>query len=95
MPLELWYKFRRLPLAEFSKKESVLTGTSPSDRIMNLEMAVTHLEHELEQMHMVLLAVQSEIRMAQEQISKLERRVVVIHETEEARNLLDEKPPHY
>jgi SlyX protein len=62
---------------------------------MNLEMAVAHLEHELEQMHSVLLAVQSELRAARDQIAKLERRVVVIQETEETRNVIDERPPHY
>jgi SlyX protein len=72
-----------------------LAGSLPSDRIMNLEMAVAHLEHELEQMHSVLLAVQSELRAARDQIAKLERRVVVIQETEETRNVIDERPPHY
>ena len=62
---------------------------------MALEMAVAHLEHELEQMHSVLLAVQSELKAAGEQVSKLERKIVLLRDADEPRDPVDERPPHY
>jgi SlyX protein len=74
---------------------SATTPTAPTERIMNLEMAVAHLQHELEQMHAVLLALQTELKTARDQVSKLERRIVLVQEGEDNRNLDDERPPHY
>ena len=67
----------------------------PSDRIIRLEMTVAHLEHELEQMHSVLLAVQAELRATRDQMSKLERRLVLATEVDEQLEPIDERPPHY
>ena len=74
---------------------SATTPTAPAERIMNLEMAVAHLQHELEQMNAVLLALQTELKTARDQVSKLERRIVLVQEGEDNRNLDDERPPHY
>ena len=70
-------------------------ATDPNERMMNLEMAVAHLEHELEQMHAVLLAVQNELRSAKDHVSKLERRLILVQQAEENRDPVDERPPHY
>lgn len=72
-----------------------MTAFNTEDRLINLEMAVAHLQHEFEQMHTVLLAVQAELAVTQEQVSKLARKIVVLQEVEEARDPLDERPPHY
>ena len=72
-----------------------LSTSDVADRIINLEMAVAHLEHELGQMHSVLLAVQTELKASRDQISKLERRVILASEPHEDRDPLDERPPHY
>ena len=58
-------------------------------------MAVAHLEHELEQMHSVLLAVQAELKASREQVSKLERRMTLAIDSQEERDPIDERPPHY
>ena len=67
----------------------------PLDRMIRLEMNVAHLEHELEQMHSVLLAVQSELKTTRDQISKLERRLVLVTDVDEQREPMNERPPHY
>lgn len=58
-------------------------------------MAVAHLEHELEQMHSVLLSVQDELKTTRDQMSKLERRLVLVTDLDEQREPIDERPPHY
>ena len=72
-----------------------LSNADLPERIIELEMAVAHLEHELGQMHSVLLAVQADLKSSREQISKLERRVILASEPQEERDPLDERPPHY
>jgi SlyX protein len=67
----------------------------PIERMIRLEMTVAHLEHELEQMHSVLLAVQAELKATRDQMSKLERRLVLVTEVDEQREPIDERPPHY
>ena len=58
-------------------------------------MTVAHLEHELEQMHSVLLAVQNDLKALCEQISKLERRMTLSQDAQDERDPSDERPPHY
>lgn len=72
-----------------------VAAPNSEERLINLEMAIAHLQHELEQMHTVLLAVQTDLGATQEQVSKLARKIVVLQEVEEARDPLDERPPHY
>jgi len=72
-----------------------LTAADLSERVMNLEMTVAHLEHELGQMHSVLLAVQAELKASRDQVMKLERRLVLVGETDDERDPQDERPPHY
>ena len=72
-----------------------LSNTDLGDRMIRLESMVAHLEHDLEQMHSVLLAVQSELKSARDQVTKLERRLISASEAEESRSPLEERPPHY
>ena len=72
-----------------------MPATDPSEKIIRLEMTVAHLEHELEQMHSVLLSVQAELKAVRDQMSKLERRLVLATEVDEQREPADERPPHY
>lgn len=62
---------------------------------MKLEMTVTLLERELEQMHSVLLAVQAELKTSRAQLMKLEERISIVSEPPEQRDPIDERPPHY
>lgn len=63
--------------------------------MMNLEMTVSHLEHNIDQMHTVLLAVQQEMKSLRDQIVKMERRITSAAEAPEQRDPLEERPPHY
>lgn len=65
------------------------------ERLINLEMTVGHLEHELEQMHTVLIALQADLKLSRERMAKLEQRMIVANEPADERNPIDERPPHY
>jgi SlyX protein len=69
--------------------------TDQPSRIIHLEMAVAHLEHQLEQMHTVLLAVQAELKASRDRVSKIEHRIVLLQSAEESRDPTEERPPHY
>lgn len=70
-------------------------STDVNERLISLEMTVAHLEHDLQQMHSVLLAMQAELRGSRDHIQKLEQRIIAATETPENRSPLDERPPHY
>ena len=72
-----------------------LSVPDPAQQIIDLEMTVAHLEHELEQMHSVLLAVQSDMKAMQDHLAKLERRISVAGEPQEELDPQMERPPHY
>ena len=72
-----------------------LTAPDVSQQIIDLQMTVAHLEHDLSQMHDVLLAVQADLKAMRDQMAKLERRVVLSGEPAEQRDPNDERPPHY
>ena len=74
-----------------------MTSSPPdlSTRIIGLETTVAHLEHELGQMHSVLLAIQADLTTARTQVSSLERRMTLVVESSEERDPVDERPPHY
>ncbi|WP_010585973.1 SlyX family protein [Schlesneria paludicola] len=72
-----------------------MTAPDVSQQIIDLQMTVAHLEHDLAQMHHVLLAVQADLKGMRDQMAKLERRVVQASEPAEQRDPNDERPPHY
>ncbi len=69
-------------------------GSSPEDRLMAVEMALAHLQHDVEQMHEVLIAMQRELKAAHRQVTLLEGKVRAL-EFPDADSPIDEKPPHY
>jgi uncharacterized coiled-coil protein SlyX len=75
------------------KKFHPMDGNRTGERLVDLEMAVSHLEHQIEQIHSVLLGVQGELRTARALVLKLERRIDLVEESESLEN--DERPPHY
>ena len=75
--------------------DHLLSQPESSSRIIGLETAVAHLQHELEQMHQVLLAVQADLNAAREKMAKLETKIVHTNEDSEQRNPSEERPPHY
>ena len=68
---------------------------SSDDRLIRLEMAVAHLQHDLEQMHHALVSMNAELSGNREQLARLDRRLQQLAEPPEMRDPGDERPPHY
>ena len=69
--------------------------TLPEDRLVSLELLVTHLERDLGTMNSVVLEQQKEIASLKRLISRLDDRVTRLADDEEPRDPGEEKPPHY
>ena len=72
-----------------------MTHTATEDRLIRLETALAHTQHDLEQMHQALLSLHAELASYRREITRLERRVVSMGETPEVRDPGEEQPPHY
>ncbi|NNJ26517.1 SlyX family protein [Alienimonas chondri] len=72
---------------------------SPADaaetRLTAIETALTHLQHELSQMHSVLLAHTQELAGLNRRIEKFEGRLERLSEEPEDSDPRAHKPPHY
>jgi SlyX protein len=68
---------------------------TPDDRLIRLETAVAHLQHDLEQMHQALVSLNTELSGNREQLARLDRRLQQLAEPPEMRDPGDERPPHY
>jgi len=67
----------------------------PEARLVAIETTIAHLQHDVEQMHRVVLAVQTELRTVQLSLDKLVSRVDRMREEPEVRTPEGERPPHY
>ena len=75
--------------------EPITTAISTEERLIRLETALAHTQHDLEQMHEALLSLHAELRGNRHEIARLERRLVSLGEGPEIRDPGDEQPPHY
>ncbi|MEX1232974.1 MAG: SlyX family protein [Planctomycetaceae bacterium] len=66
-----------------------------TDRFVNVEMLCAHLQHDVEQMSQVLLAVQSEMKTMRLQLERLQTQVRDVGAGDEGIDPLSERPPHY
>ena len=72
------------------------TVADPAEaRLTAVETLLTHLQHELSQMHGVLLAQTEELQALRDRASKLDGRIDKLEEDPENRDPRAEKPPHY
>ena len=71
------------------------TPQTPENRIIALELLVTHLERDLGTLNAVLLEQRKEIEALQRLISRLDDRVTRLAEEDEPRDPPEERPPHY
>ncbi len=65
------------------------------DRLTNVELLLTHLQHDFEQLSQVVFRQQAEIDALKTEVAKLSTRIVTLADNPEARDPQDEKPPHY
>lgn len=69
--------------------------SSTDDRLTNVELLLTHLQHDLEQLSQVVFRQQAELDALRKELTLLDSRVVTLTEDPELRDPLAEKPPHY
>ncbi len=62
---------------------------------MAIEMSVSHLQHEVQQMHEVMLAQQDEISALRRDLQRAHGKIDRLQEPSESGDALDERPPHY
>jgi len=72
---------------------------SPSEsltqRVVELESRITHLQRDLDQFNSVILEQQAEIKLLNTMIACLQGRLSELADPPEYRNQLEELPPHY
>ena len=68
---------------------------TPEDRLVALELLVTHLERDLVTLNSVLLQLRNEIETLQRLITRLDERVTRLGDEGEPRDPAEERPPHY
>ena len=78
------------------KVAAVKAVADPADaRLTAVETLLTHLQHELAQMHAVLLAQSAEVQALRDRAAKLDGRVDRLEDGPEDRDPRAERPPHY
>lgn len=71
------------------------SAANQAERLIAVESALAHMQHDFEQLHGVALELQRELRQMTLQIQRLERRLEVLGEDPEVRSPEMERPPHY
>jgi uncharacterized coiled-coil protein SlyX len=69
--------------------------TDPAERLLALETAVAHLQHDFERLHSVALELQVELRQFTRRLERLEHNLERLAEPPETRSPADERPPHW
>lgn len=72
-----------------------MTDRHPAeDRLIAVESALAHLQHDLEQLHSVVLAQQTEIEKLRTELAGLGGRISRFEE-DDLPDAREERPPHY
>jgi uncharacterized coiled-coil protein SlyX len=71
------------------------TSDNTPDRLIHLETAVAHLQHDFERLSSVTLELQAELRQLLLRCQRLEARIERLVEPPEIRSPADERPPHW
>ncbi len=72
-----------------------MTPPPDNDRLIRLETAVAHLQHDFERLHGVALELQAELRQVMLRLVRTEQHLERLAEPPEFRLPTDERPPHY
>jgi len=65
------------------------------DRLVAIESAVAHLQHDYEQLHQAFLVLQGELQELRQAVARLDVRVDTLQQEPEDRSPEAERPPHY
>lgn len=71
------------------------TSKPLEDRVVELELLVTHLERDLGTLNAVLSDQQNVIDVLKRSITRLDDHVARLTDDDEPRDVADERPPHY
>lgn len=66
-----------------------------AERLLRLETAVAHLQHDFERLHHVALDLQTELRTLLVRLQRIEERQAQAADPPEIRSPADERPPHW
>ena len=67
-----------------------------SEQFVSMQETMTHLQHDVEQMHDVMLAQQQELELLRREIVRLDGLLEGLDSGEDSpRTLEDDRPPHY
>lgn len=70
--------------------------SNADDRLTSVELLLTHLQHDFEQLSQVVFKQQAELDALRKELVLLDTRVVTLStEAPEVRDPQAEKPPHY
>ena len=73
-----------------------MSASHSDDRLTSVELLLTHLQHDFEQLSQVVFRQQAELDALRKELLLLDTRVVTLStEVPEARDPQAEKPPHY
>ena len=73
-----------------------MSAPDSNDRLTSVELLLTHLQHDFEQLSQVVFRQQAELDALRKELLLLDTRVVTLStEVPEARDPQAEKPPHY
>lgn len=73
-----------------------MPDSNADDRLTNVELLLTHLQHDFEQLSQVVFKQQAELDALRKELVLLDTRVVTLStEVPEVRDPQAEKPPHY
>jgi SlyX protein len=70
-------------------------SASLADRVVELELLVTHLQHDLDTLNGVLLDQRKELDTLGKLVARLDDRVTRLADDDEPRDPIEERPPHY
>jgi SlyX protein len=68
---------------------------SDTERIIQLESIVSHLEHQLDQLNGVVRDQHAQIEQLEQTLQRFADRLEALTEEPEERDPLQERPPHY
>jgi len=66
-----------------------------ADRVLKIELAVSHLERSFEQLNETVLSHESAVRVLKAELEAMRTRVERMHPEAESRDVGEERPPHY
>ena len=83
-------------MSDFTESEMASQMAALSGQFVLMQETMTHLQHDVEQMHDVMIAQQQELELLRREIVRLDGLLEGLDSTEDGpRTIEDDRPPHY